>query len=114
VVPAEFVSPTESGAPGGIVSPGPASVGSRARVSTLVVAKVLVQPVMAYLVARYAFGLDGRALLGVVIMSGLPTAQNVFVFAVRYQQGVALARGSVVVSTMLAVGSLALFAHVLS
>jgi predicted permease len=96
------------------VEAGAVPVGSRARVASLVVAKVLVQPVVAYLVARYGFGLDGRVLLGVVIMSGLPTAQNVFVFAVRYQQGVALARGSVVGSTMLAVGSLALFAHLLS
>jgi predicted permease len=46
-----------------------------------------------------------------VVTSGLPTAQNVFVFATRYQRGTALARDSVVLSTLIAALSLSLFAY---
>jgi predicted permease len=52
----------------------------------------------------------GRPLLAAVVTSGLPTAQNVFVFATRYQRGTAMARDSVVLSTLLAAVSLSAFA----
>jgi malonate transporter and related proteins len=76
--------------------------GPDARVRYAVVAaKVLVQPAIAYAVGRL-LGLDGVLLLAAVVMSGLPTAQNVFVYATRFQQGAGLARDAVVLSTLLA------------
>lgn len=64
-----------------------------------VVGKVVVHPLLAYLIGRYALGLDGSQLLSAVVAAGLPTAQNIFVFAGRYGRGVALARDAVVLST---------------
>lgn len=67
----------------------------------VVAAKVIVQPAVAYLVARL-IGLEGELLFAAVVMSALPTAQNVFVFATRFGQAAALARDAVVLSTLLA------------
>lgn len=75
----------------------------------VVVAKVLLQPALAYLVARL-LGLEGALLLAAVVMSGLPTAQNVFVFATRFRYATELARDAVVLSTLLAAVSLVLVA----
>jgi predicted permease len=96
---------------GSVSAGGSATVSQRTAVITLVTLKVLVQPLVAYLFGRYGLGLAGRPLLAAVVTSGLPTAQNVFVFATRYQRGTALARDSVVLSTLIAALSLSLFAY---
>jgi predicted permease len=44
--------------------------------------------------------LDGALLLAAVVMSGLPAAQNIFVFATRFGQAPGLARDAVVLSTL--------------
>lgn len=69
---------------------------------TAVGLKVLVQPALAYLIGRFALGLTGPALLAAVVTSALPTAQNVFVYATRYQRAESLARDTVVLSTLAA------------
>lgn len=76
---------------------------------SVVAAKVLLQPALAYLVARL-LGLEGGLLLAAVVMSGLPTAQNVFVYASRFKRGAGLARDAVMLSTLLAVVTLVLVA----
>ena len=48
--------------------------------------KLAVQPLVAYAVAHLALGLSGHALLAVVVCSSLPTAQNIFVHATRYDR----------------------------
>ena len=65
--------------------------------------KLLLQPVAAYLAARFVFGLEGDALLAVTVLSALPTAQNIFVHATRYDRGVVLARDAIFLTTILAV-----------
>ena len=65
----------------------------------VVAIKVLIQPALAYLIGRL-LGLDGVLLLAAVVMSGLPTAQNIFVFATRFNQAPSLARDAVVLSTL--------------
>lgn len=72
-------------------------------------AKVLLQPAIAYGIG-VLLGLEGVLLLAAVVMSGLPTAQNVFVFAARFARAPALARDTVVLSTLLAAASLVLIA----
>ncbi|MFR9779695.1 AEC family transporter [Micromonospora sp. MS34] len=74
--------------------------GELAWVSTL---KLVVQPVVAGLVAAYALGLGGTDLLAVVVTSALPTAQNIFVHANRYQRAVLLARDAIFVTTLASV-----------
>lgn len=61
--------------------------------------KLLVQPLAAYALGR-ALGLDDTALLAVTVISALPTAQNVFVIAQRYDRAVLLARDAIFVSTV--------------
>ncbi|MCL8024072.1 AEC family transporter [Nocardioides bruguierae] len=73
---------------------------------TAVGLKVLAQPVAAYLVGR-AVGLDEASLFAVTVLSALPTAQNVFIIASRYDRGVLLARDAIFVSTILTVPAVA-------
>ena len=61
--------------------------------------KLLVQPLAAYALGR-ALGLDDAALFAVTVISALPTAQNVFVIAQRYDRAVLLARDAIFVSTV--------------
>ena len=65
--------------------------------------KLGVQPLVAYAVAHVALGLSGPALLAVVVCSSLPTAQNVFVHATRYDRSPTLARDTILVTTVGAV-----------
>ena len=61
--------------------------------------KNLVQPVLA-LSLGLALGLSGHALLAVVVCAALPTAQNVFGYAVRFGQGVVLGRDAGLATTL--------------
>ena len=61
------------------------------------------QPVTAYVVARYVLGLGETALLAVTVLAALPTAQNIFVHATRYGRGEVVARDSIFVTTVLSV-----------
>lgn len=61
--------------------------------------KLVAQPVVAYLIGLW-IGLDADALLAVTVLSALPTAQNVFIVASRYDRAVLLARDAIFVSTI--------------
>lgn len=77
--------------------------GSPPRELALVVGlKLLVQPALAYLIGL-AVGLEDTALYAVAVLAALPTAQNVFVLASRYDRGVVLARDAIFLSTIGAV-----------
>jgi malonate transporter len=65
--------------------------------------KLIVHPAIAYTLARFALGMDGQALFAVVVTSALPTAQNVFVAASRYQTGLTVAKDTVLITTVVAV-----------
>jgi malonate transporter len=64
--------------------------------------KMVLMPVVAWVLGVWWMGLNPTALFAVVILSALPTGQNVFAFAVRYDSNVALARDSIMVTTLLA------------
>jgi malonate transporter and related proteins len=69
---------------------------------TLAVAmRSLVHPALAFGIGA-ALGLEGTAMLAVVTMAALPTAQNVLVYALQYGRGQAVARDAGVVTTFLA------------
>ena len=76
--------------------------------------KLVVQPLTAWAVGRFALGLDGNALLAVVVLASLPTAQNIFVYATRYRAGQLIARDAIFVTTVLAVPVLLLVAALLA
>lgn len=90
----------------GVSLRGSAAGGARSVSGDVLLAtalKVVLHPVVAYVVGRWVLGLDGTLLLAVTLLGALPTAQNVFVYAVRYEQAVRLARTVVLASTVLAV-----------
>jgi len=67
------------------------------------VLKMAAMPALAYAVSRWGFGLTGHHLFAQVVIAALPTAQNVFVYALRYQRGQTVARDSALVTTILAI-----------
>jgi malonate transporter and related proteins len=83
------------------------------QVATIVALKLLLQPSCAYLAARL-LGLDGLDVFAVTVIAALPTAQNVFTFAVRYDTGVTLARDSIFISTLASVPVLIVIAALLA
>jgi len=61
-------------------------------------------PAAAWALGRFAFGLDGDALYAVTVLAALPTAQNVFTYAQRYETAEIVARDTVFIT---AIGSVA-------
>ncbi|RMB76778.1 AEC family transporter [Rhodococcus sp. SBT000017] len=80
----------------------------RRDVALATVFKMALQPLLGYLMAKFVFGLEGHDLFAIVVVSALPTAQNVFVFASRYQRGVVLARDTAFVTTLVSIPVIAL------
>ncbi|WP_341395156.1 AEC family transporter [Arthrobacter sp. G119Y2] len=74
--------------------------GRRADVVLASAFKLVLQPVLAYLLARFALGMEGHLLFAVVVTAALPTAQNVFVAASRYEEGVLVAKDTVLLTTV--------------
>ena len=95
------------------LGPRPGAGEPPVQIGTIVGLKLVVQPVVAYLIGRYLVHLEGVDLLAVTVIAALPTAQNVFNHAVRYDRGVILARDSIFVSTLLSVPVLILIAGLL-
>ena len=76
--------------------------------------KLVVHPLIAYFFARFALGLEGHALFAGVVTAALPTAQNVYVAAQRYQHGLVVAKDTVLITTVVAVPAMAVMAALLS
>lgn len=74
--------------------------------------KLAVMPLVAWL-SGLLFGLDPDQLFAVVVLASLPTAQNVFNFAQRYNRGEILARDVVLITTIGAVPLLLIVAALL-
>jgi predicted permease len=85
------------------LGPRPGAGEPPIQIATLVSVKLVVQPIAAYLIGTYAVGLAGNDLLAVTVIAALPTAQNVFTFALRYDRGVILARDTIFAATLLSV-----------
>ncbi|HZA31364.1 MAG TPA: AEC family transporter [Propionibacteriaceae bacterium] len=83
------------------------------QVATIVALKLLLQPACAYVAARL-LGLEGLDVLAATVIAALPTAQNVFTHAVRYNTGVILARDSIFISTLASVPVLIVIAALLT
>ncbi|GGJ45761.1 AEC family transporter [Glutamicibacter ardleyensis] len=87
--------------------------GRRADVLLGSAAKLFIQPLIAWLAAVYLFGLTGGMLVAAVIMAGLPTAQNIFITAQRYERGVTVAKDTVLITTICAIPMMVLLALML-
>lgn len=84
----------------------------RADLAVVAVLRSVVHPALAIGLGAL-LGLHGTALLAVAVVSALPTAQNVLVYAIQYRQGTALARDAGLLTTVLAVPSLLVVAALL-
>ena len=66
--------------------------GHRADILLATALKLLAMPLIAWALARWAFGLAGTELYAAVVLAALPTAQNVYVAAARYEVGEEMTR----------------------
>ncbi|WP_219414601.1 AEC family transporter [Pseudonocardia nigra] len=80
----------------------PGTAGTGPQLVAVLILKNLVQPALA-LGLGLLLGLQGPELLAVVICAALPTAQNVFTYAVRFDAGVALGRDAALATTLVSV-----------
>jgi predicted permease len=83
--------------------PLPGTGASAAEIACITALKVVVQPAAAYVLARLLLDLEGAALFAVTLLAALPTAQNIFVHATRYDRAVIVARDSIFLTTVLSV-----------
>ena len=89
--------------------------GSGRRDILLAVAlKIVAMPTIAWAVGAFVFGLEGLPLFAVVVLAALPTAQNVFNYAVRFERAVPVARDAVLITTVLSVPALIVIAALLA
>ena len=95
-------------------APLPGRGGRAADISVVAMLKLVLMPVVAYALGRWLFGMAGVPLLASTMCAALPTAQNVFVYAVRYKTAVALARDAVASTTLACVPVLVIIAGLLS
>ena len=65
--------------------------------------KLVAMPVVAFVLARFVFGLDAHQVFVLTTLGGLPAAQNVFNYAQRYGAAVPVARDVVLLTTVGAV-----------
>lgn len=75
--------------------------------------KVVVMPLVAWILGAFVFDFGHEELFGTVVLAGLPSAQNAFNYAQRYQVGVVVARDTVLLTTIAAVPALVLVAALL-
>ncbi|WP_418516480.1 AEC family transporter [Curtobacterium flaccumfaciens pv. flaccumfaciens] len=62
--------------------------------------KLVVMPAVAFVFARFVFGLDDQEVFVLTTLGALPAAQNVFNYAQRYGAAVPVARDVVLISTL--------------
>jgi predicted permease len=88
-----------------VLAPGP----DRVATIVAVVLKTTGMPVIAFLLA-VAWDLPRDATYAVTVLAGLPTAQNIFLYAQRFQTGLVLARDAIFLSTVVCAPGLLLIA----
>ncbi|GMA28830.1 AEC family transporter [Arenivirga flava] len=75
--------------------------------------KAFVMPAFTWVLAYFVFGLRDQQLFAAVTMSALPSAQNVYNYAARYNAGLVVARDTVLVTTVVSLPVLLLVAFLL-
>ncbi|HEY4269123.1 MAG TPA: AEC family transporter [Galbitalea sp.] len=90
------------------------AVGNRKDIIAASVLKLVVMPVIAWATAYWGFGMRGTTLFAAVALAALPTAQNVYNYARRYDRAVAVARDIVFVTTIASVVALVVIAWLLA
>ncbi|MDR1189554.1 MAG: AEC family transporter [Bifidobacteriaceae bacterium] len=81
-------------------TPVMAKNSGRRQVALVAVVKLLAMPAAAWALGRFALGLDAAGVYAVTTMAALPSAQNVFSYASRYDSSPILARDAITVTTL--------------
>jgi len=82
--------------------------GTRSQLTIITATKLVVQPVLAWVIGGPILGWTGVDLMAIVVTSALPTAQNVYIYSMRYKQSETLVRDSVFITTVLSVPAILL------
>lgn len=88
--------------------------GDRPAIFTVAILKNIVMPVIAFLLAYFVMGFRGPTLYACVVLAALPTGQNVYNYAARYNVGLTFARDGILMSTMTSPVFIAIIAALLS
>jgi predicted permease len=78
-----------------------------------IVFKVLLMPALAYVLARWAFGLSPEQTAIATVLAALPAAQNLNTYASVFQRGEKLARDATLITTIASVPVIACIAYLL-
>ncbi|MBW3078528.1 AEC family transporter [Bifidobacterium simiiventris] len=81
---------------------------------TVAVLKNIVMPIIAFLLAYFVMGFRGNVLYACVVLAALPTGQNVYNYAARYNVGLTFARDGILISTLTSPIFIAIIAALLS
>lgn len=85
----------------------------RKEVALAVVLKSFVLPALVYVLARFAFRLDDQLVYACTVMGALPTAQNIYQYALRYDRATVISRDIVLLTTVLSLPVMLVVAAVL-
>ena len=98
-----------------LVGSRPLQRSSRRRTEVWVAtfSKLVLHPLLAWALAAWVFRLDSTGQYIAVIMAALPTAQNIFVNADRYESGITIAKDTVLLTTVLGIPAMLGFAALL-
>ncbi len=95
------------------LEPRPKAGADSAESYVILAIKVVVQPLAAYLLARFALGLPEHSVRAVTVIAALPPAQNIYVFSMRYGVRELFARDTIFRATVVSAGVILLLAAVL-
>ncbi|MGJ3509527.1 AEC family transporter [Enemella sp. A6] len=95
------------------LGPRPGRGEPMVQVGSIVALKLIVQPLIGYLLAAHIWHLGPAEVLAVTVIAGLPTAQNVFVVAATYNRALVLARDTVFLTTIGSIASMFIIAVLL-
>lgn len=80
----------------------PLQAGSGRRdILVAVLVKAVGMPVVAWCVATFLFGLDPELTYAAVVLAALPTAQNMYQYALQYDRGEVVTRDVILLTTVL-------------
>ena len=86
---------------------------SRLDLVVVVLVKVLLMPVLAFVLARWAFGLSPDQVAVATVLAALPAAQNLNTYAAVFERGEKLARDATLITTLASVPVIAAIAYLL-
>jgi predicted permease len=94
----------EAGIPTALVALGLSLAGYSLKgqwrgILTLMTLKMLLLPVVVWLIARYAVGLEPFWTQVAVVLAAMPTGANAYLFAERYATGIAAVSGAIALGT---------------